>query len=170
MGEDDPLRNADVGEKITVQDEVDIHVYNLEPTVFRGSDRHGRAEVSDIDIVEDEYGDQKIVVTLEGEVTKVLPRNWDYCREPLTETEKNKQRKRKWIKNGVGLTGVVGSAALASLVTVRTMNQLEGEVIEFGTTYSVTSFFVLSLLTIALAGGLMIYMQRMAKRRAGVIA
>jgi len=121
----DPLDGADVGETKTVRDTVELHAIDFEPDVFWG-DRIGSSEIENVDVVEDEYGDQKLVVTFEGELTKALPRRWDSYREPVTDAEEAAQRRRKWEKNAARAVAVVAPLGLALFITNHVMQQMTG--------------------------------------------
>lgn len=114
---EDPLEGADVGESKFVSETRTIHAIDLQPDAFRGSDRFGEVTVGDIEVVEDEYGDDEIQITLEGEVTKQLPARWDYHREPVTEAEKIKAKRRTWsrrVGRAVATLVPIGIATVAS--------------------------------------------------------
>ena len=127
---DDPLKNADVGEMQTVRESVELHTINFQPDVFRGSDRFVDTEVADVEIVEDEYGDETLVVTFEGEVTKRLPRNWDYCREPRTVTEEKQARRSRWIQKAIPIVSALVASGVALAVFSRLMENFAGTTID----------------------------------------
>jgi len=123
--EDDPLDGADVGETKTIRESVELHTIDFEPDVYRGSDRFVDSEIESVDVIEDEYGEKKLVVNFEGEVTKALPRTWDYSREPLTEQEQKAEQRKKWLRKLL-ITGVptVGTLAIGTVVTYHVMDAL----------------------------------------------
>ncbi len=90
MSENDPMDGAEIGETRTVRERIDLPVINFEPDVFYKSDRIGVSHIEDIDIVENEYGDEMLRVTFEGDLTKCLPRRWD---QPITDHPRNRRVK-----------------------------------------------------------------------------
>ena len=123
---DDPLRNADVGETKTVRESVELHTINFSPNTFYKTDRIGACEAVDVEIAEDEDGSETVVVTFEGEVTKILPRNWDKSREPRTATEEKQARRTAW-KRKVGTAAMfLIPAGVATFIASRMMASLEG--------------------------------------------
>lgn len=93
---DDPLRHADVGETVTVRRSVDLHTAEVKPSVFYGTDRFGDGEVDAIKVAEDEYGDEVVRIAFKGDLTKALPPRWDHVNEPLTDSARRSERRRRW--------------------------------------------------------------------------
>lgn len=60
----DPLEGADVGETRTVRESIEFHTTEFAPGAFYGSDRFGDVGVADVEVREDEYGDEVVVVTV----------------------------------------------------------------------------------------------------------
>jgi len=125
--DDDPLRHADVGETVTVRESKILHSINGKPDVFWGTDRQTNSEVEIAELELTDDGD--IRVTWEAEMTKRLPRNWDYCEEPLTEEEAKKER-RKSLLEAVG-KAIPHAIALSLIgaVTVFVFNAFPAEMI-----------------------------------------
>lgn len=124
---DDPLDGASIGETTTVTETVDLYGINMAPDVFFGSDRFGDADIVDVEIVEtggEDYNNLK--VTWEGDMTKRLPRRWDYHREPVTETEKKAAARKKWLSRGIQAASLVIPLGLATAVATHMMGQLDG--------------------------------------------
>lgn len=97
MVEDDPLRNANVGETFEVSEDVEFSVWGYRPDVaYSGRDRESDVAPVDAEVVGSE-GNEEIRVTFEGEVTKTLPARWDKCDEPRTRREKIQAKRRKWV-------------------------------------------------------------------------
>jgi hypothetical protein len=126
---DDPLEGADIGETVAVENQSELWLGELaDHDQTAGSDRYATHELADAEIRTDEYGDKHLVVTVESEVTKKLPRRWDDCREPRTDEEAQQARRRRWIggilKHGstVAIFGI--AAAIATKVTNEAMSNL----------------------------------------------
>lgn len=117
----DPLDGADIGETRTVRESVELYSIDFQPDVFRGSDRMGRPEIAETEVITDELGDQKLVVTFEGDMVKRLPQRWDYHREPVTESEKATHRRRKWARKALRVAGVVGPVLLTLFIANQVM-------------------------------------------------
>lgn len=94
----DPLYGADVGETRTVTRSKTLHGINFEPREFYGTDRQADIRVADLEVVEDDEGNEhNIRITWEADLTKNLPRRWDYCREPRTDEEQATARRKRWL-------------------------------------------------------------------------
>lgn len=120
--EPDPLEHADVGETKTIFREVTLDSFNLEPEVFWGIDRIGESEIVDAEIIDGEDS-QEIRLTWEADVTKTVPRNWDYCREPLTEKEERREKRRSWLVYAVKAIPFAIAGGL-TVLSVYIFNQL----------------------------------------------
>lgn len=106
MTDDDPLEHADVGQTESIEEDVTIWQRRHEPNVFEGRDRVGDAEITDVEFVEDEYGERCLKLTYRGEVTKTLAPNWDHCEEPRNAAEAKQQRRATWaqkLATGIGI-------------------------------------------------------------------
>ena len=79
---DDPLDGADVGESATIYETVEIHPIDYESEHYYGTDRTGSADIEDVEVVENEYGEEILLLHLEGEITKTLPYRWDETYDP----------------------------------------------------------------------------------------
>lgn len=123
----DPLKNADVGETVTLRKSKTLHTINYTPEEYFGSDRFaGNIEIVDIEIVEGDYDDKDIRVTWESDVTKRLPRRWDYHAEPVTEEEHRQARRQKWMRRAGKAAAVFVPAGIATALSV----ELTGRIAE----------------------------------------
>jgi len=155
MSDEDPLRHADVGETKTVRESVQLHTINYEPDVYHGSDRLGEANIENIEIVENEFGDEDIKITFEADLVKTVPDRWDERVGAALETDdpSHKQRLLSVLSSAV----VVGFPVLLSwLVGVMVLSEvsgltLDGETLTFDP-FGITSFSMLAVvLLIAVA-------------------
>lgn len=120
---DDPLDGAVIGETHTIRETQTLHGINMGPDVFWGSDRFGDADIVDVEIIEtgdEDYNDIK--VTWEGDITKRLPRRWDYHREPVTEAEKRTAARRKWLGRAAHALAVIVPVGLATWIGTHVTN------------------------------------------------
>lgn len=122
----DPLDGAAIGETVTIRESVDLPVINFSPDVYFGSDRFGDCDVAGLELVEDADGHEAVRVVFEGEVTKQLPRRWDYHREPVTAEEKRAHWRKTWLKRAGQAAAFVLPFAFAGLIATRVMNGLAG--------------------------------------------
>lgn len=156
MSENDPLDGADVGETKTVERSKTLHSATYEPGVYYGSDRIGSAEIADVEIVEDEYGEDAIRVTWEGDLTKALPPNWDHHREPVTERELRQERRKKWKGRAGRAAQILIPAAICVGIAAHVMNTISGEVTMNGEPVGTPGFesiaFVFGLVVIIMLG------------------
>ena len=127
VAEDDPLRNADIGETKTVRESVELHTINFSPDTFYKSDRIGRCEAVDVQIAEDEDGSETVVVTFEGELTKILPRNWDKSSEPRTAAEEKQSRRAVWKRRAATAAMFLVPVGIATYLTSTVMEQIAGQ-------------------------------------------
>lgn len=123
----DPLGGADIGETHTVRESVELHTVDFEPGVYYGSDRFGRASVERIEVTENEYGDETVVVTFEGELTKALPPRWDEYREPLTDAEQQAARRKVWLGRLGNAAAIVVPMLGASVLANHLMQAISGD-------------------------------------------
>ncbi|MFW6382890.1 MAG: hypothetical protein ACOCZD_02500 [Haloferacaceae archaeon] len=112
----DPLDGADIGETETVTVRRRLWVGDLESDACRGSDRIADSEVVDTEIVVND-GEEYLAVTIESDVTKRLPRNWDTCREPRTHSERVAARRRRWRRRAGTAIPLVAAVALSFAIT-----------------------------------------------------
>lgn len=161
--EDDPLRHADVGETKTVRESKYFHGINYEPRVFHGSDRQGRSEIVDVEIVQNEHGEHDFKVTWEGDLTKRLPRNWDQANEPLTAEQERRARRRKWLGRIVTAGVILLPFGIAILATDAFMHLFFGEVTVNGEPVEFShDMLFLSLLVLLLSAAIVLGLQRFA--------
>lgn len=124
----DPLNGKDVGETVTVTESKTLHSINFTPDVYFGSDRFGDVEISDVEVIEGDEGEaEDIRITWEGDITKQLPRRWDYHRDPVTQEEKSQQRKKKWLSRGAAALSLIVPSAVAVFIATRVMNSIAGK-------------------------------------------
>jgi hypothetical protein len=124
MSDADPLADADVGETVTIEHTEEIWLGQLEADHASGSDRFGDRRVSNVEVVEDEYGDQHLAVTVESDVTKRLPRRWDTARDPRTDSERRQARRDRWARTLARLLPVPVTLGIGLAVTDRLMRRL----------------------------------------------
>jgi hypothetical protein len=96
MTDDDPLRNADLGDSATVRETRTFWLPALASDDADGDDRFADHEVVDTRVVTNSRGGRELRVTTESEVTKRLPRNWDRSDAPRTDSERRAQRRERW--------------------------------------------------------------------------
>lgn len=127
--DEDPLRHADIGDTHTIEREKEIYTIDLEPAEFRGTDRITDTHITNTQVTtDDEYGDEKLVVTIQGTATKTLPRRWDTCREPRTSDEHQTARRNKWRDRALNVAaGFVIPFVLATAVGMYFMTKISGE-------------------------------------------
>lgn len=129
MSGDDPLADADIGETVTVQNTEEVWIDRFEDPNARGSDRFRDSRITNVELVEDEYGDPSVAVTVESEVTKALPRRWDTARAPRTDSEQRQARRRRWRRRLARWLPVPVTLGIGLAITNRVMSQLRGEVV-----------------------------------------
>ena len=128
MTSDDPLDGADIGETVAISETQDIWLGQLESEHAKGSDRLSERNIEDVEVVTDDFGEQVLRVTVGSDVTKRLPRRWDYASEPRTESERQKQRRKTWKRRFVSIAINLGVVTAAVGIAVRMMNGLSGDV------------------------------------------
>ena len=145
----DPLDGADVGETETVSKTRELWLGDIASDAVRGSDRFADHRLADATLVTDEHGEKHLSVTVESDVTKRLPRQWDRARERDTANASTVQR--PWwpvVTHAVALAlpVVVGSA-----VTARLMSEMEGEtMVQAGTAPTFAELFMPTALVVVL--------------------
>lgn len=138
----DPLRHAAVGETIKVEESRVLHAINYEPDEFYGVDRERKdIRISDLEVIETDTGED-IRITWEGEVTKTLPPRWDYRDEPVTDSEKARERRQKWISRGLTTLGLVVPLVVSTFVASTLMNALDGQMTINGDPFTAPPTFV----------------------------
>jgi len=117
MTDADPLADADVGETVTIENTEQVWIDRFEDPNARGGDRFRQSRVTNVELVEDEYGDPSVAVTVESDVTKRLPRRWDACREPRTDSERKQARRERWGSRLARLLPIPVTLGLGLVVT-----------------------------------------------------
>jgi hypothetical protein len=124
----DPMENAAIGETYTIEETKTLHEVNYTPDVYFGSDRFADdIEVTSVELVELEDGMQGIEVTWNSEVTKRLPRRWDYHKGAVTESEKKRKSRRKWIARAATALSIAIPFGIALLIHNWMMGEIAGE-------------------------------------------
>lgn len=118
---EDPLEGADVGETRHVSESKHFHGINYEPDSLWGSDRVGDISITEIEIVENDEGNDDFVVTWEADLTKRLPRRWDECREPRTAEEETQARRSKWLRRAGRFAALAIPMGIATALTYEVM-------------------------------------------------
>lgn len=124
MTDDDPLAGADVGETVTISEET-TH-YHLTPDELRGEDRFADVEIEAVHY-DPEY--DKTHIEWDVEVTKALPPRWDYCREPLTDAARRRERLSQRLHQIWQFSVLGGTGILVTFVAHAIMSQLAGELV-----------------------------------------
>jgi len=127
-GDSDPLDGADMGETATVTETNEIWLGQLASEDVRGSDRLADHRLVDATVVTDEHGEQSLAVTVESDVTKRLPRRWDACREPRTDSERATARRSRWVSRAITGVSFAIPLGIGLAVTSRVNRQLTGDV------------------------------------------
>ena len=118
----DPLADADIGDSATVTHTEEIWLGDLDPQTTRQTDRLLEREVVDVEVTENEYGDQHLAVTTDVTMTKRLPHNWDA--DPSAEPPAAGDSRRS---RAVSLLVGLGTVGLVSGVGIRIAETLSGE-------------------------------------------
>lgn len=125
----DLLRHADVGTTVTHRESKTLHSINYTPSSYFGSDRLvGDIDIVDVELIEtdDNSCGPDIKVTWEGEVTKKLPPRWDRHTEPRTDTERRRDRRRRWGGIAIRVVAFFAPLVAAFWLTMETMERLAG--------------------------------------------
>jgi len=131
--DDDPLDGAAVGETRTDEHTVTLSTVTYTPSEWYGTDRDVEMSVADVEIVDADHPDDPecVKVTYEAELTQHLSHNWDYCKEPRTETEEQREQKRQWRKKwGRRVSLAIGTLipiVVTVFVTDGIMSRVSGE-------------------------------------------
>jgi len=121
MTDSDPLRNADIGETVTVQKTVTLNSIDLAAEHYRHDRFPSDIDITNIEILNGDSADPNIQITLTADITKQLPPHWDHHTEPVTDTETTRTRPQKWahhIKDATGLLIGVGIAIAISTLMI----------------------------------------------------
>lgn len=152
----DPLEGVNVGESVTLTETQEIWLGDLEARKAMGTDRYSEPEVVDIEIVENEYGDKHLAVTVESEVTKRLPLRWDA--EPVSSrphTDRDASDFSRWIGPVVTIGSVIGVGVVAASVTSRVFGSgLAIEVEPVSTTELLPGLVLMMLITLLVIWGM----------------
>ena len=123
----DPLDGADIGDSETVTVTRELWLGDLEADAAKGSDRSSESEVIATEVVTDEFGEEYLAVSVRSDITKRLPRNWDYSQAPRTETERKQARREKWKRRVAGALPLAGVLGLSFAIAMRVMNTVAGK-------------------------------------------
>ena len=132
MTDQDPLEGADIGETVTLTETSEIWLGEIESDASFGSDRLSERRLDDVELVTNEHGDKHLQITVESEVTKTLPRRWDYSQEPRTEREEVQARRNRWKRYAKNALPILGALVLSGAIAVRITNSLAGEIVVNG--------------------------------------
>lgn len=103
----DPLEGADVGETREFGGAYEVWASDLPKRRYFGDDRDTDVDVTDIEVFEKDDGETVVAIHYDGEVTKLLPRNWDECKEPRTVAERTRARRQLWARRAAKATPIV---------------------------------------------------------------
>jgi len=107
MTDSDTLKNADLGDTEQYENTIEWCGFNTVPDELNRRDLTQNLTDAEAEIVTNEYGDQDVKITVEGEVMKTLPRRWEsFPREKPTSREDTKQNTLSVILGGIVATGV----------------------------------------------------------------
>lgn len=151
MSEEDPLDGADIGETVRIEETVELWAGAISADETRGSDRFANHEVADIEVVEDEYGEKIVRLSVESDVTKRLPHCWSREPNPKPETEKNGGLSWRFIAGR--LAPPVVAIGIGVWVTQSMFRALAGESIEFAAeppTLAVSVITIVALMVVML--------------------
>jgi len=124
---DDPLRNADLGERTTVQTSEEIELTFMEPEEWYGSDKIlGDQRVTDFRIEHNEYGEPRVFVEWERDLTKKLGRRWDRHDKPVTDAERKHERRRTWASRPATAVGILLPLGIALAIIKPITNNMAG--------------------------------------------
>jgi len=160
MTDPDTLKNASLGEIVEYEYETELYGPDMLPEELFRSDVEENITNAELEIRTDEYGNQHLTVTVEGEAMKVLPRNWAYCKEPRTAQEESRQRTRKWLGRviqgiGIALPFGVTLAVMGKVNEAFAGTTINGEPMEPANLGTVAiSLFLLMLISTVIVYGI----------------
>jgi hypothetical protein len=125
----DPLKNADIGETERIENTVTIHGIDVAPDDCFGNDRlSGDLEVTDVRVVENEWGNEDVEIVIGADVTKQLPKRWDQRAAPVTAEEKQQARRKRWLRRGGKAVATLLPIAAAGLIATTVMQSMSGTI------------------------------------------
>ncbi|ELZ45256.1 hypothetical protein C463_06532 [Halorubrum californiense DSM 19288] len=163
----DPLDNADLGDEATVSETSRIPLWQLEDDDHTyGSDRTvTRRELVYTQVVTNDNGNDELEVTVEADVMKRLPREWDRSTEPRTDTERQKERSKLWAHRAIRAVSILVPIGLMTVITNHVMGRLvggmtiNGETIEppgvLETALVIAAISLLTLLLMSITSGVL---------------
>lgn len=156
MTDRDLLEGADIGETRTITETRELWVRDLEAEACRGTDRLADSEIVDVEQTTDEYGDAVLAVTVESDVTKRLPYDWDSANQPRTDRERTQARRRKWARRGVRAVSTLIPLGVGLVVADTVMAELAGKIVVGGEPIPEPS--MIPVVVILLLGVAIVYM------------
>lgn len=159
---DDPLEHADIGTTHTIRKSKTLHSINYTPDEFFGSDRFpDHIDIVDVELVEtdDMSCGPDIKITWEGDVTKRLPRRWDYHAEPVTDAERKQARRVKWARRLITPAITLGTVVFAVFLATEVTRRAAGQMTINGEAVAAPSFasVVPSVVVLALLAWMIVY-------------
>jgi hypothetical protein len=125
----DPLKNADIGTTERIERTITIHGVDVASGDCFASDRIcGEIGVENIQVVENEYGNEDVEITVAADVTKQLPRRWDRRAEPATAEEKQTARRKRWLRRGGKAVATLLPIAATGLIATTVMQSMSGTI------------------------------------------
>jgi len=127
----DPLANADVGTKATVDNTITVYGMDIQPEEAGGSDRETLSvDIADVHVVESEYHDtfSNVEITVESKVMKTIPSKWDETNEPVTEKQEKQARRTRWKKRIGSAIAFIIPTAFAVWLSMNVMEKFAQEV------------------------------------------
>jgi len=125
----DPLKNADIGTTERIERTITVHGVDVASGDCFASDRIcGEIAVDDVQVVENEYGNEAVEITVAADVTKQLPKRWDQRAEPVTAEEKQQPRRRKWLRRGGKAVATLLPFAATGLIATTVMQSMSGTI------------------------------------------
>jgi uncharacterized membrane protein YidH (DUF202 family) len=107
MTDSDTLKNAELGETAAYENELEWYGFNTVPDDLNRRDLTQKLTDAEAEIVTNEHGNQDVVVTVEGEVMKTLPRRWEsFPREQPSSVENTKKNTLATVLSGLVATGI----------------------------------------------------------------
>jgi len=107
MTDSDTLKNAELGETEEYENELEWYGFNTVPDELNRRDLTQKLTNAEAEIVTNEYGNQDVVVRVEGEVMKTLPRRWEsFPRETPPSTENRQKNVLATVLGGLVATGI----------------------------------------------------------------
>jgi len=107
MTDSDTLKNAELGETEQYENELEWYGFNTVPDELSRRDLTNKLTDAEAEIVTNEHGNQDVVVKVEGEVMKTVPRRWEsFPRETPTSREDKQKSTIATVLSGLVATGI----------------------------------------------------------------